>query len=333
MQRRFGKFLSVMALALAFGIGAADLADAKPKTNFGSRGSRTYDAPAATQTAPTAAAPIQRSTTPNQPGFGQSQPGLAGQAAQAARPGFMSGWGGTLLKGLAIGGLLGLLFGHGFGGLAGMMGMLFQVALIGLAIFFVMRLFRRNQSASNPAMASANPQTYGQQHAAYDAAPAGRFGGGGAVPSFGGRGPAAPNGMGPGDEIGITKADLDSFERLISSVWTSFGREDEGALRGLATPEIASYLGEELMNNRTRGVRNEMSDVRLLQGDVSEAWREAGSEYATVAVRYSLKDVTRDRATGRVVEGDADHAVESRELWTFVRTPGDSWKVSAIQDA
>jgi predicted lipid-binding transport protein (Tim44 family) len=76
--------------------------------------------------------------------------------------------------------------------------------------------------------------------------------------------------------------------------------------------------------------------VKLLQGDVSEAWREDGSDYATVAMRFALVDATVDRASGRVVSGDRDRPTEATELWTFRRddrTPGDGWQLSAIQQA
>jgi hypothetical protein len=47
-----------------------------------------------------------------------------------------------------------------------------------------------------------------------------------------------------------------------------------------------------------------------------EAGREGETEYCTVAVRYSLKDETVDRTSGRVIEGGADEGVE---VWTFMR--------------
>ena len=83
-------------------------------------------------------------------------------------------------------------------------------------------------------------------------------------------------------------------------------------------------------------MRNEVSDVKLLQGDLSEAWREKGSEYATVAMRFSLIDAIVDRATGCVVSGDRTCPTEATELWTFRRddrAPADGWQLSAIQQA
>ena len=92
-----------------------------------------------------------------------------------------------------------------------------------------------------------------------------------------------------------------------------------------------SYLAEELSENATRGLKNEVRDVHLVQGDVAEAWRENGADYATVAMRYESVDVMRERATGRVVSGEADRLTEAVEVWTFQRKPGTDWQVSAIQ--
>lgn len=71
--------------------------------------------------------------------------------------------------------------------------------------------------------------------------------------------------------------------------------------------------------------------MHLVQGDVAEAWRENGLDYATVAMRYESIDVVRERATGNIVEGDAETLTEAVELWTFVRRAGGDWQVSAIQ--
>ena len=68
---------------------------------------------------------------------------------------------------------------------------------------------------------------------------------------------------------------------------------------------MVSYFSEELAGNASKGVVNRISDVKLLQGDLSEAWREGDAEYATVAMRYSLNDQTVDRGKRRVIEGRA----------------------------
>jgi predicted lipid-binding transport protein (Tim44 family) len=91
---------------------------------------------------------------------------------------------------------------------------------------------------------------------------------------------------------------------------------------------MLSYFSDELAQNASKGVIDRSSDVKLLQGDLSEAWREGDSDYATVAMRFSLKDEIVERNTGRVIEGGPD---EAKEVWTFRRARGGNWMLSAIQ--
>jgi predicted lipid-binding transport protein (Tim44 family) len=93
---------------------------------------------------------------------------------------------------------------------------------------------------------------------------------------------------------------------------------------------MVSYFAEDLAANASRGVVNRISDVKLLQGDLAEAWREGDTDYATVAMRFALNDQTIDRASGRVIEGGPE---EATEVWTFMRVRGGHWLVSAIQQA
>ncbi|WP_159717987.1 Tim44 domain-containing protein, partial [Geminicoccus flavidas] len=135
------------------------------------------------------------------------------------------------------------------------------------------------------------------------------------------------------DEIGITTADYTAFENGLRTVQTAYGREDQAALRGAVTPEMFGYFVEELEANRAQGRVNRLADVSLLQGDLAEAWREGGTDYATVAMRYSMKDWTEDRASGAVVAGDPERPEQITELWTFTRPRGGEWVLSAIQQA
>ena len=96
---------------------------------------------------------------------------------------------------------------------------------------------------------------------------------------------------------------------------------------------MGSFLSEELADNAKNGLRNDVSDVSLLQADIAESWREGDRDYATAAMRYASRDVTCDRATGRLVDGDAERPTETTELWTFTRQDGGEWKLSAIQSA
>ncbi|MFL4980429.1 MAG: Tim44 domain-containing protein [Xanthobacteraceae bacterium] len=312
--------LVILLAALATLAFVASEADARAGSSrsSGSRGTNTFSAPPATRTAPNAAAPMERSMT--QPG----QPGAFGrQATPARQPGGM--FGGLfnrpgLLGGLAAGflgaGLLGLLFGHGLlgglGGIASMFGLLLQIGLVVIVASLLWRWWQRRQqpaTAGGPSLRDIN------------GGPASGLG------SFGFGGGSAPS---PVRELNIEGADFDTFERLLGEIQTAYSNEDLNAIRSRATAEMASYFAEDLDANASRGVVNRISDVKLLQGDLAEAWREDGADYATVAMRFALKDKMVDRSSGRVVEG-TDEPQEATELWTFRRVPGGQWLLSAIQ--
>jgi predicted lipid-binding transport protein (Tim44 family) len=309
-------FAALAVVALAF---APALSDARPGggASSGSRGSRTYSAPPPTQTAPGQARQFDRTeTAPARPG----QPGAVG-APGAARPAASGGFFSRnplmagLMGGLLGAGLFGLLTGAGlFGGLAGFagfLGLLLQVAIIAGLVWLVMRLVRGRR----PAMAGG---------------PAGAF----ARESHGN--PAArPMGMGGAAAaatrpIQVGEADFAAFERSLVEVNAAWSRGDLEALRRLSTPEMTNYFAGDLNDLRARGWTNVTRDVKLESGDLSEAWQENGQDFATVAMRFSLIDVTTDSA-GRVVEGDANARQTTTELWTFTRRPGTAWVLSAIQ--
>jgi predicted lipid-binding transport protein (Tim44 family) len=132
-----------------------------------------------------------------------------------------------------------------------------------------------------------------------------------------------------GEPLAITKSDYDTFERLLGDIQNAFSGEDLSALRTMATPEMLTYFSEQLADDASRGLINRVTDVKLLQGDLAEAWREGRADYATVAVKYALKDSMVERASGRVVEGG--ERSEVTELWTFMRSRGGNWLLSAIQ--
>lgn len=306
-------FIVLGAAIAALSLIVGDL-QARPSSggSFGSRGSRTFSAPATTPTAPKAAAPIERTVT--QPS-GPSTTGLSGTGVGSGlfnRPGLVGG----LFAGFLGAGLFGMLFGHGlFGGLGGfasVLGLLIQIALVVIVARLIWTWWQRRQglaTASGPALRviSSDSRAYGATGAASSA---NKF----------------------GDKVVVNKSDYDDFERLLSDVSLAYGEENTVQLRTLTTPEMLSYFSEKLADNLSHGLVNKISDVKLLQGDLAEAWREGDVEYATVAMRYAITDATVERATGRLVEG-ADTPQEITELWTFLRTPGSPWVLSAIQQA
>ena len=292
-----------LAVPLVLAISAAD-ARVGGGSSSGSRGSRTFTAPPSTSTAPGSAQPFNRTFT---------QPGSPGMAAPAAKGGFFNG-GRGLLGGLAAGflgaGLLGMLFGGGmFGGLGGLssiFGLILQIGLIVIVVRLAMRWWqRRHETAS--AYAGAAPAAQSSFRTAT---------------GFGLGTTSAP--------LEILPPDYEACERLLGEIQAAWSNEDIAKLHTLATPEMVSYFTKDLEANRARNVVNKVSGTKLLQGDLAEAWREGDTDYASVALRYSLIDKTVDRTTGQLVEG-SETPTEATEVWTFVRPRGANWELSAIQ--
>ena len=319
-KRRRGAAIFAAFAVVALAIAPA-IAEAKPGggSSSGSRGSRTQAAPPSTQTAPGSAQRFQRTeTAPARP----ATPGVA-QPTPAARPagatgGFLSRnpMMAGLMGGLLGAGLFGLLSGSGlFGGMAGFMGFLglmLQIALIAGLVFLVMRLVRGRR----PALAGM-PNAHARE--AQGMPP--RDG------MMGGMGGAAAISSRP---LEIAGADFETFGQRLVEINAAWSRQDLATLRRLSTAEMERYFAQDLSDLQARGWTNATRDVQLEAGDLSEAWTENGQDYATVAMRFSLVDVTTD-ATGKVVEGHPTERQTSTEMWTFTRRPGAQWVLSAIQ--
>ena len=315
-MNRLSRLLAATAVAaLTF---APVVADARPggSSSSGSRGDRTYSAPPSTNTAPNSARPMDRTMTEPGRAAPSVSPGVgagagAGAASAAGRQG---NWlqRNPLMGGLLAGGVLGAMMGGGFfsglGSLAGMMGFMLQIALIGGLVFLLVSLLRRR--AQQPALAGM-PREMQRQ------APAMVSGGGGG---------SAPVG------VAITAVDQEAFSRSLVGINVAWSAGDTAELARLTTPEMMQYFRDDYAALAARGWKNQTSDLRLESGDVAESWSEGARDYCTVAMRFSLIDVTRD-AGGVVVEGNPTQRETVTETWTFVRVQGRDWQLSAIQQA
>src|SRR5262249_5678238 len=111
---------------------------------------------------------------------------------------------------------------------------------------------------------------------------------------------------------------------------------DLQAMRHYVTPEMLSYFSEQLAENESQGVVNKVEDVDLIKGEVREAWDEGRMQYATALLHWRARDYTirsggNPRGGELSVGGDAQHPSDAAELWTFARSPGGRWLLSAIQ--
>jgi predicted lipid-binding transport protein (Tim44 family) len=302
-------FSATLALAPAIAEARAGSSSGGRSSSMGSRGSRTFEN--------NGAQPLSRSVTPRPET--PRQPGLAPPVTAPAYGGGSFFQRHPFLTGLA-GGMIGSwLFGHsgfaatGEGAAAGsMLGTLLMFLIIGLLIYFAVRMFR-GRSFSN-----------------------GWPGGGAGFPPRSAGAAAAPARLDRGRDINVADEDLQRFQAIHAGVQEAWSEGDLGGMRRLMTPEMLSYFSEELTRNASQGVRNVVANVELLKGDISESWEEGDMQYATAYLRWRANDyvVRADGSPGEpgyLVSGDPRQPVEAEEIWTFVRRRGGDWLLSAIQ--
>ena len=269
-----------------------------PPSSFGSRGARSWEY--------NGAQPLNRGPAPQTsgPNFAAGMPPAAGGSFVQRHP---------FLTGLA-GGLFGSwLFGHaahaGSGAAGSLLGTLLWLAVLGLLIWFAIRLFRAR------AFSNGWPGAFRVQSAANMAGPASRF---------------------RGRDVNLPDADLEAFQRLHAAIQEAWSAGDLGRMQGLMTPEMLSHFSQELSRNTSRGLRNVVSNVHLVRGELSEAWDEGERQYATVFLRWRAVDYMLQLAApsgdrSAVVGGDPRTPAEFEEAWTCVRRRGGGWLLSAIQ--
>jgi len=294
-------FSASVALAPAIAEARAGGSSGGRSSSMGSRGLRTYEN--------NNAQPLGRSmTSPAQSGLSQATPSPAyGGGSFFQRHPFLTG---------LTGGLIGSwLFGHSVyaadgtsGGSA--IGTLLEFLIIGLLIYFAVRLFRRHAFSNGwpGGTAFSMPRSAGAS--------------------------AAPVRRDRGRDINLSNADLSAFQAIHAAVQEAWSAGDLGQLRRLMTPEMLSYFSEELTRNASQGIRNIVSNIELVKGELSESWEEGDLQYATAYMRWRAIDyVTRlGRPPGdpeTIVSGNS--RVEAEEVWTFVRRRGGDWLLSAIQ--
>lgn len=310
-RQRFISVLSVVVVALLLSVTADAWARAR---SGGSRGSRTYSAPAR--------------PAPGSPDLPASPSRAQTPSPSPQRPGLFGGLGGFggILGGLLLGGLLGgLLFGaHGFG--IGLM----DILLVGGGLFLLVTMLKRRQAAREPAYAMAGQSTMAAPPATET---------GWARPVAAGAPPAEVSDLARG--VGHLRTLDPAFEpatlvtlarRMFVRVQESVTTRDLTPLRDYLSAEMLAVLQAQCDQLKSSRHTNRIERIEVREAELSEAWQEGGRDYATVGIQASLVDYTVDDATGRVIDGSPAQPQVVEEFWTFARAVGPQpWRLTAIQ--
>ncbi len=241
-------------------------------------------------------------------------PKQAQQAAPAATPAAapqsaLSRWA-PMLGGLAIGGLLGSMFAGN--GLGGMMGSLLMMALLGFAVFFVVRFFMRGRGAPQPAPATGQMQYSGLGNETVAAPPPSQSAGFEAQSVPVSRVSASlPAGF---DGEGFLRQAKLSYIKL----QTANDAGNVAEVREFTTPEMFDALKGDI---DARGGAKQFTDVVTLNADLLEVVTEGDLHWASV--RFS--------GLVREVPGQAPASFE--EVWNLSKPADGSngWLLAGIQ--
>jgi predicted lipid-binding transport protein (Tim44 family) len=292
--------------------------------NQGSRGSRTYDGGSYGNKN---YAPVNKSTTApkvDNNGYNNSRstptsPNAASSFFQ--RNPFMAGIGGAL-----VGSWIGhMIFGNSMGGMGiggGAGSSLINFLLIALAaggIWFWIRSANRKSVAGMP-------NNFDQQN--YEN-----------VNNFNGPFSSAVQGqvVNQDNNIELPKSEQNKFAQILIDVQNAWSMQNLEALKKLVSVEMYKYFTDTLNQNLSQSLANKVENIKVLNVDLSEAWREDESEYATIMLEWSALDYTcninvNSDSANYIVEGDNQNPTESSEAWTFVRYGiNGKWILSAIQ--
>lgn len=315
--------MALLVLAVLLLIPALWAADAWARagggSSSGSRGSRSYSAPASPSTSP--------SSRPSTPASSYQQP-----APQR------SGWGaglGGMLGGLVLGGLIGSLLFGGMGHLGGGGIGLLEIAIVGALVYFGFSYMRRRQQA-----VAAGPAGYAEPQSAspsWRPEPTSRSAavleapGAGTVDTDLTRGIAHIRQMDPGfDPARFGEMASDVFFRL-QGAWMT---RDMGGMRGALTEEMYKTLQSQCDRLRAERRVNRLENIAVRSVEPTESWQEEGRDFVTVRFLANLLDYTTDESGTQLVDGNRTEPVKFEEFWTFTRPVGPgAWRLSAIQQA
>jgi len=331
--KKIGVILGLAALLLLSALSLAEAARLGGGRSFGSRStySRSYSKPVSP-------APYTPSQTPAQ--VAQPKP-AATPPLGATQPGMFSrlGWG---LGGLVAGGLIGsMLFGGGMGGMgAGGIGFL-DILLIGLIIFFAVKLLRRR----SPGAASGTPAGQGGEQAppaspqappaspqapaddarsraeqSWDAlrstpqsATAAGFGAATAQPETEPEvQPAVPQGFNVPEF-------LEGAKTVYARLQHSWDRRDLDDIALFTTPEVL----DEIRRQAAADPKPSKTELLLINARLLEFREEPRDTLASVYFDVLLRE-----------DAAEEHPKQIREVWHFSRPTGEpnaNWRLEGIQ--
>ena len=319
-MKKIGTILGLAALFMLLILSLAEAARLGGGRSFGSRStySRSYTKPVAPSSSSSTQAPAQvaqpRPTTP--------------LPAAAPQPSFFSRFG-MGLGGLMVGGLIGsMLFGGGLGG--GGIGFL-DILLIGVIIFFAVKLLRRRKAAQDDSTSAGQDagqapppptdirsraeQSWDALRSPSEAGGAGGFGAAAAQPEAQSEAEVLPT-VPPGFNV---PEFLEGAKTVYARLQHSWDRRDLDDIALFTTPEVLA----EIRRQAEVDPKPSKTELLLINARLLEFREEPRDTVTSVYFDVLLReDVTEDRPK------------QIREVWHFSRPTGNleaNWRLEGIQ--
>lgn len=314
MKKQIITVCSMLVAVLFLSITVLELnahARAGSSRSMGSRGSRSYSAPARQ---PAQAIPPRQQATPAPSPIPQQQPS----------GGFMRNMAGGMLGGIAGGMLGGMLFrslGMAGGGMGGGGGIgIFEILLlagIGYMIYRFIKNRRAAGSSSTPYVQGGSVTPIGNDYSGNQPATGDVEAGLGHIrqmdASF--------------DEQRFNDQVMDIFFKIQGS-WMN---RDLTPVTGLLTDEMRRIFQDDLDRLLRDRQVNRLENIAVRNVEIVEAWQESGQDFISALIYANLLDYTTDDTSGAVVSGSKTEPVKFEEYWTFTRPVGNNpWRLSAI---
>lgn len=112
---------------------------------------------------------------------------------------------------------------------------------------------------------------------------------------------------------------LDGAKAAYRMTLEAFWRGDEAALADLAVPDVARAFGEAIAARNDAGHVLDNRLVTIENAAIADAAVSGRDARITVRFDADIAAITRD-AEGVVIAGSMTDAVETHDVWTFVRT-------------
>lgn len=288
-MKKFLVILSVIAITM-FSIDAS-FARAGKGSSSGFRSYKSYQFNKPSKETNQSSYYQQRQNTQN-PAYQQPQP----------KPSFFSNpifkW---LIGGMIFGALLSLLMGHGLQ--FGMPGLLEILLIIGI-VYLMFKVFSKKRE-EEPAYATPTNSNIPNQPDYYSDSTL-------STVSY------------INEELILNLA-----KNAFIDIQKAWSEGNLSSVRNFLTDRMYVYLNSQLQDLKSKGLRNILEDVKILNAEIVHVEEEGDNKVVIVEIEAQAKDYTVD-SNGNVVEGDKDNPVVFKEYWAFVGK-ALNWKLDDIR--